>query len=96
MKIDNNAIGLNLDRAGAAAPATRYGQTSGSGNASGNATDQVSLSGLGQQLRDLAVDSPERQEKVKALAAAYANGSYQVDAKAVSSAIVGDALKPFF
>jgi flagellar biosynthesis anti-sigma factor FlgM len=92
MKIDNNLGGLNLDRAGSAAPANRY-TSGGPDNGQGaNSHDQINLSDLSQQLRSLETDSPERTEKVRALAAAFAAGTYQVDAAEVSRRIVDDSI----
>jgi flagellar biosynthesis anti-sigma factor FlgM len=88
MKIDNNLGGLNLDRAGSAAP-TSGGPDNGQG---ANSHDQINLSDLSQQLRSLETDSPERTEKVRALAAAFAAGTYQVDAAEVSRRIVDDSI----
>jgi flagellar biosynthesis anti-sigma factor FlgM len=92
MKIDNHLSGLNLDRAGAATPAARYGAGASVAGDPASGRDEISLSRLGQQLRALASDSPEREQKIAALAAAYASGSYRVDAAEVSHRLVEDAL----
>jgi anti-sigma28 factor (negative regulator of flagellin synthesis) len=44
-----------------------------------------------QNLRSLAADSPERQNKIEQLTRSYASGSYQVDAHATAGAIISDA-----
>ena len=62
------------------------------GSVTGDGKDGVELSGLAQTLRSLDVDSPERQAKVDALAKAYAQGNYQVDAEATAGGIIQDAL----
>lgn len=92
MKIDNNPGGLNLDRAGSAAPANRNSSGAPDNGHGANALDQINLSGLSQQLRALETDSPERAETVRALAAAFAAGAYQVDAAEVSRRIVDDTI----
>lgn len=92
MKIDNNLGGLNLDRAGSAAPAQRYSSGAPDHGQAGNSHDQINLSGLSQQLRALDTDSPERAERVRALAAAFAAGAYQVDPAQVASRLVDDAI----
>jgi flagellar biosynthesis anti-sigma factor FlgM len=58
----------------------------------GDADDGVALSGLAQTLSSLGADSPDRQAKVDALAKAYAQGSYQVNAGATAGGIIQDAL----
>jgi anti-sigma28 factor (negative regulator of flagellin synthesis) len=55
--------------------------------------DHVHLS-LGAQFHELAFNSPERQSRIENIAAAYANGSYQPDSRAVSERIVSDAFGP--
>ncbi len=68
------------------------GSAGPAGPGSGDSKDGVELSGLAQTLRSLDVDSPERQAKVDALAKAYAQGTYQVDADATAGGIVRDSL----
>lgn len=58
-------------------------------NRRGTVSDQVQLSSLSTQLSDLHSDSPARTSYVDGLAAMVANGSYVVDSRAVSSAILG-------
>lgn len=57
-------------------------------------SDQVQLSSLGHRLRELSSNSPEHTARVAQLESAVASGRYQVDAKAVSAAMVNDALRP--
>jgi len=92
MKIDNNLGGLNLDRAGSAAPANRYMSGAPDHGQAGSAHDQINLSGLSQQLRILETDSPERTEKVRALAAAFAAGAYHADPAQVATRLVDDTI----
>ena len=68
------------------------GSAAPAGAASGDGKDGVELSGLAQTLRSLAVDSPERQAKLEALAKAYAQGNYAVDVDATAGGIIQDAL----
>jgi flagellar biosynthesis anti-sigma factor FlgM len=51
------------------------------------------LSDLAQTLQTLASDSPDRQAKIDQIARDYANGSYKVDAQALASKIIDDAVK---
>jgi anti-sigma28 factor (negative regulator of flagellin synthesis) len=55
--------------------------------------DQVQLS-PGARLHELALNSPDREARIQSLAAQYASGSYQVDARAVGARIVDDAFGP--
>ena len=77
---------------GTSAP-QRAGANGAQSAAHSGQTDDVHLSELVRSLRSLAADSPERQSKIEALARAYANGNYQVDAKATASAIIQDAIR---
>jgi flagellar biosynthesis anti-sigma factor FlgM len=78
----------NLDRTQAAG-GRRGAGSAGAMEAGG---DQIQLSNLGQGIRALSSDSPERTSRVEQLAADVASGNYRVDAKAVSKGIVEDAL----
>jgi flagellar biosynthesis anti-sigma factor FlgM len=71
------------------------GGSRGSGRSakSGGGSDHVHLS-LGAQLHELALNSPERESRIANIAAAYADGSYQPDAQAVSKRMVSDAFGP--
>jgi len=71
----------------------RSGPAGGAVSPSGDNADGVSLSGLAQTLRSLDIESPERQAQVDALAQAYAQGTYKVDAEAAAGGIIDDALK---
>lgn len=95
MKIDNNNVaGLGLDRSAGAAPAARYGAGNAAGiNGNDANSDQINLSDLSRQLRVEQPDSAERQNRIEALAAAYAAGSYNVDPLTVSQRIVDDAIQ---
>lgn len=96
MKIDNSNVGgLNLNRTGTTAPTSRYGYGSGSSDGYGSSSDQISLSSLSQQLRTLDVSSPERDQKIQSLQAAYAKGTYQPDPAVIAKSMVTDATQPF-
>ena len=69
------------------------GRGSGRTAKTGGGGDQVHLS-LGARLRELALNSPEREAKVANIAAAYSNGSYQPDSQAAGKRIVSDAFGP--
>ena len=58
-------------------------------NRQGGVSDHVQLSSLSAQLSDLQSNSPARSVYVDGLAAMVASGSYVVDSRAVSSAILG-------
>jgi len=62
-----------------------------SGAAPSPSTDQVQLSSLGSSLGALQTDSAQRDAKLSQLAAMVSNGSYSVDSKAVSAAMVAHA-----
>jgi flagellar biosynthesis anti-sigma factor FlgM len=73
----------------------RAGQSSRPQNAGTAASsDDVHLSELVRSLRSLAADSPERQARLEQIARSVANGTYNVDAKAIASKIIDDALEP--
>lgn len=55
-------------------------------------TDDVHLSELVRSLRSLAADSPARQAKLEEIARTYAKGEYKVDAQAIASKVIDDAL----
>jgi flagellar biosynthesis anti-sigma factor FlgM len=66
-------------------------QSGGPGVKSGKqpgASDMVQLSSLSSQLNALQIDSPARSDRINQLSAMVANGSYVVDSKAVSAAII--------
>ncbi len=73
-----------------AAPGARPSNAPGHPPALG---DDVHLSELVRSLRSLAADSPERQARIEQIARAYAEGNYQVDAKATASKVIDDSLK---
>lgn len=91
----------DLNNAGAAgagqAANTRKVETDGAASrrpgASREGGDRVEFSANLRGLsRALSTDSGQRVQRVEALAAQYQSGTYQVDAAAVSHAMVGDAL----
>jgi flagellar biosynthesis anti-sigma factor FlgM len=72
--------------------ATEHGRT-GSASKSATGADRVELSGLsGRVASALKADSADRAAHVSRIAEAVRSGSYKVDAKAVSKALVSDAL----
>ncbi|HZT39335.1 MAG TPA: flagellar biosynthesis anti-sigma factor FlgM [Bryobacteraceae bacterium] len=85
----------NLNGVAGTRDAAQTGAVGNSRNAermskSGAAGDQVQLS-LGARLHELALNSADREAHIQRLAAQYAGGSYQVDARAVSAGIINDA-----
>lgn len=97
MKVTNSNVGAQ--GAGGAAPASQTERSapakgsSGSTQVTSPSTDDVHLSQLVKNLRSLAADSPERQNKIEQLTRSYASGSYHVDAQATAGAIISDATK---
>ena len=85
--------GAGLDRAQQADAIGRRGG-GGAGRVSGDATDTVSLSGLGNQLRRLSADSTERTGRMDKLSLSVESRSYIVDAMTLSHLLVEDALAP--
>ena len=57
------------------------------------APDDFHLSELVRNLRSLAADSPERQERLEQIARACANGTHRVDAGATASRLIDDSLQ---
>jgi flagellar biosynthesis anti-sigma factor FlgM len=57
------------------------------------AGDDFHLSELVRNLRALAADSPERQERLERIARACADGTYKVDAEGTAGRIIDDALQ---
>jgi flagellar biosynthesis anti-sigma factor FlgM len=102
MKIDHtNVSGLTGGLAGAGTGRTERGDHSGdekqkaataSASASG-AIDEIQLSELGKQLRVLASDSPERNQRIQELAKLVESGRYEVDAQDLSRRLIEDAQK---
>lgn len=88
-----NTTPSQADRTGATRAVGPSGSnSSGSGQVS-QSGDSVELSGLsGRVSASLQADSASRAQKVNQVAAAVQSGTYQVDAKAVSKAIVNQAL----
>jgi flagellar biosynthesis anti-sigma factor FlgM len=65
-----------------------YGQTAGSSPAG---SDEVSISPLAQALQSLRSDSPERQARLEEIARHVDNGTYHVDAGALSRSLIQNA-----
>ncbi len=72
---------------------TSHGSSAGTTQTTSTSNDDVHLSELVKNLRSLAADSPERQNKLESLARTYANGAYQVNAGATASKVIDDAVK---
>jgi flagellar biosynthesis anti-sigma factor FlgM len=96
MKVnDPNLSSLGLDGAVRSQETVRTGQgarTTTLSNHPGSG-DDVHLSELVRSLRSLAAESPERQARLEQIARAYADGAYQVDAKATAAKIIDDGLE---
>ena len=54
--------------------------------------DRVNLSNLAESLNQLDATSPQREERLKQLSAAYLSGKYEPNAEAVSSAMIDEAI----
>lgn len=96
MKANNPNLAAQGSAGTVRAPQTeRFASTSGSPGTAplSSSSDDVHLSELVRNLRSLAADSPERQNKIEQLARSYASGLYQVDAQATAEAIINDATK---
>jgi flagellar biosynthesis anti-sigma factor FlgM len=86
MKLQNNSLSpLNAASESAMKQAVRA--------SSDPADDDFHLSELVRNLRALAANSPERQERLEQIARAYASGTYKVDAEATAGRIIDDALQ---
>jgi flagellar biosynthesis anti-sigma factor FlgM len=86
MKIQNNSLSpLNATSESAMKRAVEAGADP--------AGDDFHLSELVRNLRALAANSPERQERLEQIARAYASGTYKVDADATAGRIIDDALQ---
>lgn len=96
MKIyDRNLTGTSAAETGRTQESqnlSRTGTAKSAGGAGGS-NDRVEFSGgLSQLSRTLSTFQSGRASRVQALAAAYQNGSYRVDAAATSRSMVSDAL----
>ena len=94
--IEGNAAGLAATEAGST-PDTQKpdGGDSAHSSSGETGTDRVELSpALSGVSRALSTYSAQTSSRVQAVAAAYQNGTYQVDASAVSRAIIADASAP--
>jgi flagellar biosynthesis anti-sigma factor FlgM len=86
MKVQNNSLSpLNATGDSVRKQGPRAG--------SNPAGDDFHLSELVRNLRALAANSPERQERLEQIARAYASGTYKVDAEATAGRIIDDALQ---
>jgi len=88
----NSAAVSQLDRTASADPAGFNGGKGGASQASGDA-DRVQLSDFYKQLlQRVSTPSPDHGARLQQLSAQVRGGNYQVNAAAVSSRIVDDAL----
>ncbi len=100
MKIDNTNINslssgeVRQQQRAASVARTEYERTASSGRTASAPGDQIELSGLSKAVASLSSESPDRTRHVERLAAAYAEGSYRVEAEEVSRRIVEDAQRP--
>lgn len=87
---DSNLHGVAGTHDAAQTGAVENGRNAERMSKGGAASDQVQLS-FGARLHELALNSADREAHIQRLAAQYAGGSYQVDARAVSAGIIDDA-----
>ncbi len=90
---DSNLNSVSIATHGSGRTEAGQGGRAGSTGAHGTAgQDQLSLSDLGNLVRTVSGDTPERASRVSQLSAAYKSGNYKVDAAAVAGSVVNDAL----
>lgn len=82
----SDVSGLNRTQELNASTATSTSRSTGSGR-----QDQVSLSSLSSLLIAHQTNSPQHQARLAQLSAAFASGSYRVDAAALSSKIISSS-----
>jgi len=87
MKI-NNPDSAALSGTGRAAETSAVSTSAGSRKSAGSSSDSVDISSLGDHLRALLSDSPERTARVAQLESAVSSGRYRPDANAVSNSII--------
>ena len=93
MKINNSAA-RPLSRAEELSGTEQARENSGGGpRASWSAADRVQLSNLSSSLTATSVNSTAHSNKLSALAAMNASGSYDVDAATVSASIIRHSLQ---
>ena len=93
---DSNTNGIGSSAANSASQTSSTsavsGKTRGAAAAAGGPTDAVDLSSFAQQINDLQQETPAREARIQELRSQYVSGSYQVDAAAVASRMVDEAL----
>ena len=94
--VDTNSSGnpnpIQNGRTGGARPVTNGGTNGGSSQVSSSG-DSVQLSGFsGKVSQSLQTAAADRAQRVSQIAAAVQSGTYKVDSKAVSKAIVDHAI----
>jgi anti-sigma28 factor (negative regulator of flagellin synthesis) len=75
---------------------TARGGTRGGYGDESNGTDNISLSGLSRTVRLLAAESPEREQRLSELAAAFEGGSYRVDAERIARSVIDETIRASF
>jgi anti-sigma28 factor (negative regulator of flagellin synthesis) len=96
MRIDSNNLGnlgpSQAERSGET-PAIVSPGKNGSAGKTGASADRVELSGFtGRVSESLQADAASRGQRVSQLAAAVRSGTYKLDSRAVSGAVVDDAI----
>ena len=92
---DRNLTGAGGAEANRTAETDRTGREQDAGSAGSRSGDRVELSsGLGSLSRAVSADAMGRSRRVESLAALYQKGAYHPDSRAVSRAMVNDALSP--
>jgi anti-sigma28 factor (negative regulator of flagellin synthesis) len=97
MKVDdrnlNGAAGLQPGRTAETQETDRLGSTAGAPASQPGSSDRAEISSLAGRISGtLSALSAQRAERVSALAKQYSAGSYRMDSKSTSSAIIQDAL----
>jgi flagellar biosynthesis anti-sigma factor FlgM len=95
MRIDDkNAAGLGaggVEQARAAEAVAKRGAAPGTARSGGGSGDEVSLSGLAEQIHAQEAHSPARQARLERLAERVALGSYEPDPEAVAEGLISEA-----
>jgi flagellar biosynthesis anti-sigma factor FlgM len=90
---DPNSSSNTLPAETAALQPAAHAQQNGAAGTTASGSDRTELSGLADRLTELLRgDSASRAQRIAQLKEAVANGTYHVDAAAVSRAIVDEAL----
>ncbi|MBM3812346.1 MAG: flagellar biosynthesis anti-sigma factor FlgM [Acidimicrobiia bacterium] len=97
MKIDHTNVGGAGASASDSAALHRIQQAGQAGSGpektqAGGAGDKIEISELGQRLRMLAVESPERAARLEQLSKLVESGRYEADSEGLSQRLIEDAL----